>query len=951
MIDIVVPVYRGYDQTVRCLQSLLNSSSSFSIEILVVNDASPDPLIAEYLETLAASGEITLLSNEQNKGFVHSVNLGMSVHADRDIVLLNSDAEVANNWLDRLRWHAYSFQDVGTVTPFSNNATICSYPFEGWHGAVPGGLGLEGLDALIASVNSGKSVALPTAVGFCMYLRRECLAQVGEFDAQRFGRGYGEENDFCRRAAALGWRHVLAGDVFVFHQGGVSFSHERHQLQFVATRVLHELHPDYPLLIDDFQIRDPVLPLRVAIDSARVRLGGDEKSAVFSEQLSRRGGAASVLPVQLHISHGWGGGTERWINDFCRTDIAHRNLVLRTRSDRNSAGCALELVEPRISQVPLFFRDLACPIGSTAIAHAEYEAVLNDVIQTFGVDAVIVSSLIGHALSTLQTGLPTLLVLHDLYPYCPALFACYDEPCAECDVSRLEKCLRSNAYNVFWHNSVPAHWIALRNEYSKCLQQDGIRIVTPSNDVWNRWVALLPELSSKAFECIPHGIDSNVFAPRNAVRAPLKGQRLRILIPGRLSPHKGLNLLKSVLPELLEYADVLLLGSGDFGHPIASMPNVSLISHYEPEQLADLVDDFQPDCALLLSVLPESYSYMLSEMWALRVPVCATRLGAFAERIQDQVTGFLFDPSAVELLACVRHVYANRGTLDKVRQHICQFPGRAVEAMLQDYQALLPIRGKHLPGLANQSLTSAGEVRQRLEAEVRNLRQALNEMEREYSTALDAERAKSVRLAVDLEAVTKETARVLNSRSWRLTMPLRWASSLARELAGTPVRPLVNNVTHTLKVTPPTSLTLEPESSVDGEFSHKQPNARRLLRHAMGVPDAMQLILVSGVPESPQIALDFLRGITVLIARCNNVAFLFPQSVFERNTWECIAGDIRVLIAIRRVFIGGFGLSRAINESAVDRILRIDDENLVVEKVFEELNILIVDNRNGQYSI
>jgi len=40
---------------------------------------------------------------------------------------------VADGWLDRLRAHAWSGDHVGTVTPLSNNATICSYPDpDGW---------------------------------------------------------------------------------------------------------------------------------------------------------------------------------------------------------------------------------------------------------------------------------------------------------------------------------------------------------------------------------------------------------------------------------------------------------------------------------------------------------------------------------------------------------------------------------------------------------------------------------------------------------------------------------------------------------------------------------------------------------------------------------------------------------------------------------------------------
>src|SRR5262249_31632988 len=205
-----------------------------------------------------------------NLGFVRSVNRGMQLHGDRDVVLLNSDTEVANDWLDRLHAAAYSDGKVATVTPFSNNATVCSYPFEGWGGGVPGGLGLAALDRLFASTNAKKTVDLPTAVGFCMYIRSDALTQLGLFDAERFGRGYGEEKDFCRRAGKAGWRNLLAGDVFIFHEGSVSFSEERIALSQASAKALFEVHPDYPQVVHEFLVRDPPLALRAAIDNARV---------------------------------------------------------------------------------------------------------------------------------------------------------------------------------------------------------------------------------------------------------------------------------------------------------------------------------------------------------------------------------------------------------------------------------------------------------------------------------------------------------------------------------------------------------------------------------------------------------------------------------------------------------------------------------------------------------
>jgi len=288
MIDVVIPVYRGLEQTRRCIDSVLRSTPATPFEIVAVDDASPDPEISRHLRELAEQGRIMLLRNESNLGFVHSVNRGMKLHPERDVVLLNSDTEVANDWLDRLRHCACGQPDVGTVTPFSNNATICSYPFEGWTGGVPGLLGLAALDRLFATANAGRTVDLPTAVGFCMYIRRACLDRVGLFDASRFGRGYGEENDFCMRAASAGWRNVLAGDVFVYHQGAVSFSEERSALTETAGKTLADLHPDYVRKVREFTARDTTSALRAAVDGARIALGTDELRQLMFERIEER---------------------------------------------------------------------------------------------------------------------------------------------------------------------------------------------------------------------------------------------------------------------------------------------------------------------------------------------------------------------------------------------------------------------------------------------------------------------------------------------------------------------------------------------------------------------------------------------------------------------------------------------------------------------------------------
>lgn len=820
MIDVVVPVFRGAAHTRRCIESVLAASVACPYELVVVDDCSPEPILSAWLDARAEEGRITVLRNLRNLGFVGSVNRGMSLHPGRDVVLLNSDTEVANDWLDRLVACAYSAPDIATVTPFSNNATICSYPFDGWPGDVPGTLGLAELDRLFARVNARAVVDLPTAVGFCMFIRRASLEQLGLFDAQRFGRGYGEENDFSMRAAKAGWRNVLCGDVFVYHRGGVSFGAEKDGLTQRAEKALLEVHPDYDERVAAFVGADPLRALREAVDRARLEAGAQEAAAVRLERLGlplRRvpvyvgavGDDAPEPPLPhdrfgkpavLHVAHSWGGGVERWVRDFALADERGWNLVLRSRTWRNDAGVRIELLDVLADGEPLLAWDLEVPIGMTAIGHDAYRELLAAVTRDFRVEMLIVSSLIGHSLDALDTGLPTAVVLHDLYPYCPALFGWFGKACTTCHGGELKRCVRENPLNVFWHRAEAAEWEAFRDAYAARLAAENVHIVAPSRTVHERYATLFPALSAKPWSHVPHGLA--VVPPRGDGAADLDSlaagsRRMRILVPGRLSLHKGLHLLRELLPELRQFAEVLLLGSGDFGLPLGMQDNVQVIADYAPGELPVRVAEFAPDCALLLSVLPETFSYTLSEMSALGVPVVATRIGAFAERIEDGANGFLVAPEAPAIVECLRSLAADAARLERVARVLRGMPVRTAARMVADYRDLLARGARAAAQAAHGHPMTAGlaaalqqarlrerrlrDERARLSAETAALRQAAQDHSAlaarlaQISAALTQAQAENAALTGRVAAVEAQRDAMLRSTSWRVTRPLRAA--------------------------------------------------------------------------------------------------------------------------------------------------------------------------------
>ena len=267
-VDVVVPVYGGRALALQAIGSVLEAETREAHELVVVDDASPDPLLRGELEAIADAGLITLLVNERNAGFVESVNRGIALHPGRDVVLLNSDARVFGDWLDRLL-AALRTPRTATATPLSNAATILSYPATLCENRLSD-VDVAQWDRLCSAIDA-PVVEIPTGIGFCMAVSRACLDQIGPFDQERFGRGYGEENDFCLRATAAGWRHVAAPGLFVWHHGGTSFGEARDELVAAAQTTVEMLHPGYAALIERFIRRDPLEPVRRDLDIARIR--------------------------------------------------------------------------------------------------------------------------------------------------------------------------------------------------------------------------------------------------------------------------------------------------------------------------------------------------------------------------------------------------------------------------------------------------------------------------------------------------------------------------------------------------------------------------------------------------------------------------------------------------------------------------------------------------------
>lgn len=265
-VTIIVPVYQALDDVRRCLHSL-ERTLPVATRVLLADDASPDPEIQKLLSrTVETSGlNIHAVRRERNLGFVGNVNQAFAEAAQGDVILFNSDAWGTPDWYEAMLACADSDPRIATITPWSNNAEICSLPNFCRAAPVPDEAEATRIAAAVRDAGAPTYPELPTGVGFCMFIRRAALNSLGNFDEATFGRGYGEENDFCRRAAGHGWRNVLCDNAYVAHRGGASFSAEGHHPGGENLARLNARYPDYNARIADFIRRDPLAPLRQRI--------------------------------------------------------------------------------------------------------------------------------------------------------------------------------------------------------------------------------------------------------------------------------------------------------------------------------------------------------------------------------------------------------------------------------------------------------------------------------------------------------------------------------------------------------------------------------------------------------------------------------------------------------------------------------------------------------------
>jgi GT2 family glycosyltransferase/glycosyltransferase involved in cell wall biosynthesis len=613
-VDVIVPVYGAAPDLARCLKSVVAETDLTHHGLTLVIDGPQD----EAVESVIAAyvDRVQILRNGARRGFVESVNRGMSTSA-RDVVLLNSDTIVTPRWLEKLIDAANSSNDVGTVTPLSNHATLCSVPRAFEENRIPTGFDATSFAALVERVSERAYPRLPTGVGVCLYIRRKLLDDIGLFDAKHFPVGYGEENDFCMRALKRGWVHVADDATFIEHAGNRSFGSSRFALRRAAARMLDRLHPEYMPAIARFMKEDPLAPVRERIVRAL-------RAPTANPRAPRR---------VMHLVHGWPpfqhAGTELYAYWLVRRQLKWRDVSVFTRmaDPMRQQGEAVELFDDgaRVRLVTNNFVQRN-PIARNALSDATFERAFERFLREEQPDLLHIHHLAGHAFSLASVarrmGIPIVQQIQDWWSLCGRvnLFDWQGQRCSGPAIGKCARCapLTGIAPAPLWNRALHL----MRRNAARAALRAADAYVMGSNFIRHNYA--LPK--NKPVFVLPYGVELMRCVDRSAARLPL-----RFGFVGSILPHKGLHVaaeaFRGIDPSL-----ATLTAWGDFNASpdyTRMLHSVTLAGTFAEREKARVFGSI--DVLIVPSIGLESFGLAAREAMVNGIPVIATRDGALAE--------------------------------------------------------------------------------------------------------------------------------------------------------------------------------------------------------------------------------------------------------------------------------------------------------------------------------
>ena len=636
-ITIILPVHNAFDLLAETLRRV-EAHTDVDWHMIVIDDASTDVRVRPFLRSWVDGhrGRVTLIELDENVGFVGAVNRGFeeAEHHAGHVVLLNSDAHVPEGWASRLIAPFDLDPKIASVTPMSNDAEIFSAPMMCQAVPLPEGM-VDRIDAVAQTLSVPDRIpSAPTGVGFCMAMNARWFGREPRFDTA-FGRGYGEEVDWCQKVRKAGARHVCLPTLFVEHRGGQSFGGDaKRALVMRANAMIVRRYPSYDLEVQAYIGSDPLRTPRLALAVAMTGYMG-----------------LDALP--LYLAHSMGGGADQALAGeiAIRTAQGQSALVLRVggplrwQLELHGPGGVLSAATPDISHV----RRILAPVPALRI------------IYSCGVGDRDPVTLPEAMLSLRRAGRPDRLEarVHDYFMVSPSY-----------SLLNADGTYRGP---VRHDNPDPAH--ALR-------RPDGSEVTLIRwQDAWEGFLASCDEITvfsessrqhiAAAYPNVvgrvqyrPHAVITRM----ERVTPPAVGSSGAgtLAVLGNLNRQKGAAVLCSMAEAVARDGGPRLVLIGNMDTAFSRPSSLRLHGSYQRADIRHLAERYGVTAWLVPSIWPETFSFVTHEMLATGLPVYGFDIGAQGEALRRAPNGIAipFDPDADHAATILAAVARGRSAAD-----------------------------------------------------------------------------------------------------------------------------------------------------------------------------------------------------------------------------------------------------------------------------------------------
>lgn len=675
-IDIIVPIYNAYEFTEECIKSVIKNTDLSKHTLVLINDKSPDEKILPMLKKYREDHEelnIVVLDNEENLGFVKTVNKGMQ-YSENDVILLNSDTEVTKNWIEKIQKCAYSNKYIATVTPLTNNGTICSVPNFGIDNELPPNMTLEEYSEMIEKSSKSRYPELTTGNGFCMYIKREVIAELGLFDDETFGKGYGEENDFCYRALDHGYTNVLCDNTFIYHKGTQSFKKENMTASRAALidehmNLLRKKHPIYVQKTDNFIANNPIRDIQ---ENVNLNILLYNKKRIL------------YLVNEWEENMEMTGGTSLHLKDIILANIKDDIASFVLAPDKNDLSrFKLYLYTDKYAkEIANYKTDINC-YGQITYTNNSYKEMLENLFDSFKFDILHVHHFLFQTFDaidvTKERNIYSIITLHDLYMICPSINMVYKDKYCEYDENKdCSKCLNSR-YGV--NSDVLSNW----QKTCKSVLEKFDKIIVPSENTKKIFDNIYSDID---IEVVEHGVD--VITTKKKEKKANK-ETFNIAFVGAMAIHKGSNILKDLIRKNNNSKiKIHLFGKPNDKELEKSKANYINHGKYNRGELPQLLVDNNIDLVCIFATWPETYSYTLTECYMAHVPVLTFDIGAVGDRVVKDGLGWTIDldTSTSEILKKIEKISKDKEEYKNRKENFNNYKFTTIEEMQKYYNEL-----------------------------------------------------------------------------------------------------------------------------------------------------------------------------------------------------------------------------------------------------------------------